>query len=511
MALEGVRIVDLKEISSYEEVTSDQEFGLFTDNEDFRISTTTVAEFVHQKFSKPYTDEETARATEAEREGLAEAKRYTDNEADRATQAEQGLQTAVQEEALTARNAEQQLGSSLSAEQLRAEGIETALRTDVNKATDDIAILTDEVESARGNYPALNSRLNSIIGNLASTTNGLTAEVNRATQAETALQADLNAEADRATQAEIVLQADLNAEADRATQAEIVLQTDLNAEADRATHTETALQTDLNAEADRATHTETALQNDLNSVTAEVIEARGVNIDVNTRFVSNEASISELARLTAALRGTGGYVKAFNFGSETPSQDAITTYVLSQIPGITADEIFNGTRVENLYNYHVWVLANTPDTNPPVFEWMDGLIDTVGIMSSTTLGLGKSSTNVQGVSANPTTGELKLVEAKAPLNITLSDSSASSTLPATGLITTILQTIRNCLKYLSTAITTEVTDRTNADQTLQTAINTEITNRTNADSTLQTAINTKAPLASPALTGTPTCPTATIP
>ncbi|MHB9296817.1 hypothetical protein PilKf_02600 [Pillotina sp. SPG140] len=40
---------------------------------------------------------------------------------------------------------------------------------------------------------------------------------------------------------------------------------------------------------------------------------------------------------------------------------------------------------------------------------------------------------------------------------------------------------------------------------------TEVTNRTNANSTLQTAINTKAPLASPAFTGTPTCPTATIP
>ncbi len=83
---------------------------------------------------------------------------------------------------------------------------------------------------------------------------------------------------------------------------------------------------------------------------------------------------AELHAEIESVDGKGGYVHYFNFGVAEPEQADITAYVKSQIwPGAEAEhadtEIFNGTRVENEFDGVVWVLANTPDTDPPVFSW----------------------------------------------------------------------------------------------------------------------------------------------
>jgi len=73
-----------------------------------------------------------------------------------------------------------------------------------------------------------------------------------------------------------------------------------------------------------------------------------------------------------SFAGRGGFLKAFDFGMETPDQIDLTNYALSQIPFISnPTDIFNSTRVINLFNNHTWVLTNTQDTDPPIFEWTD--------------------------------------------------------------------------------------------------------------------------------------------
>lgn len=62
--------------------------------------------------------------------------------------------------------------------------------------------------------------------------------------------------------------------------------------------------------------------------------------------------------------------------------------------------------------------------------------------------------------------------------------------------------------YVEAATAAEAALRTSADNTLQGNITSEAATRLAADNTLQTNINAKADLASPALTGTPTAPTA---
>jgi len=70
--------------------------------------------------------------------------------------------------------------------------------------------------------------------------------------------------------------------------------------------------------------------------------------------------------------GRGGFLNAVDFGTAAPSQQQLTDYALSQITNIENPTlIWNGTRVNNLFNGHTWILTNTPDTEPPIFEWND--------------------------------------------------------------------------------------------------------------------------------------------
>jgi len=68
--------------------------------------------------------------------------------------------------------------------------------------------------------------------------------------------------------------------------------------------------------------------------------------------------------------GRGGYLNAFDFGTFLPTQEELTNQALSQISSIANPlQIWNGTKIVNLFNNYLWVLTNTPDTDPPVFEW----------------------------------------------------------------------------------------------------------------------------------------------
>jgi hypothetical protein len=50
---------------------------------------------------------------------------------------------------------------------------------------------------------------------------------------------------------------------------------------------------------------------------------------------------------------------------------------MTQIAGITdPSQIWNGTKVVNEFDHHLWILTNTQDTNPVIFEWTDqGITD----------------------------------------------------------------------------------------------------------------------------------------
>lgn len=112
-----------------------------------------------------------------------------------------------------------------------------------------------------------------------------------------------------------------------------------------------------------------------------------------TRRISAEGYLKPLTLRVDALEGVGGNLNAYDFGTGTPTQEQLTVYAIGQIwPGYTdlsynednpaqstfkdaggnphtAAEIFNATRVKNLSDDSVFMLTNTQDTEPKVFDW----------------------------------------------------------------------------------------------------------------------------------------------
>jgi len=95
--------------------------------------------------------------------------------------------------------------------------------------------------------------------------------------------------------------------------------------------------------------------------------------------------ITELAKRTAFLKrevdtivglSPGGFLDAYDFGND-PSQQVLTDYALLKIGGTDQLQIWNGTRVKNLFDGNIWILVNTPDTEPPIFEWINNGPETI--------------------------------------------------------------------------------------------------------------------------------------
>jgi hypothetical protein len=112
--------------------------------------------------------------------------------------------------------------------------------------------------------------------------------------------------------------------------------------------------------------------------------------DLQDQIDGNTAKIN-------AVKGRGGYLIAHDFGTHTPSQDDLNAYALSQIHSEDPLDIWNGTHVKNIYvdpatvdethpdgipDNHVWALTNTPDTDPPIHEWVDDGFDSVSEFSN---------------------------------------------------------------------------------------------------------------------------------
>lgn len=154
--------------------------------------------------------------------------------------------------------------------------------------------------------------------------------------------------------------------------------------------------------------------NDNSTISGDTIKSKldehSENINKNTTSIHNinsnvekinktdETQNQEIANLKARTQGTGGYLNSYNFDETTPSQDDLTNYALQQIGITEKSEIFNGTKIINESNNHLWILTNTPDSEPPVFEWEDlGEVQNISVATNKLLGLVKGSTeNLKG-------------------------------------------------------------------------------------------------------------------
>ena len=114
--------------------------------------------------------------------------------------------------------------------------------------------------------------------------------------------------------------------------------------------------------------------------------------NLENKDIEQDLIINDTKRRVDNLSSAGGYLTAVNFGVATPSQETLTNYAKVQIQVSDQLEIWNGTKVKNTFNGHTWVLTNTPDTIPAVFEWIDNGIDYINVATDLALGIVKGST-----------------------------------------------------------------------------------------------------------------------
>lgn len=83
-----------------------------------------------------------------------------------------------------------------------------------------------------------------------------------------------------------------------------------------------------------------------NRAVISVVKEKPMTTKINKNQINGlNTWLSEIIEDIAALSGLGGYINSYDFGTATPTQQALTDYTLTQIPNISASEIFNGTKV----------------------------------------------------------------------------------------------------------------------------------------------------------------------
>jgi hypothetical protein len=117
-----------------------------------------------------------------------------------------------------------------------------------------------------------------------------------------------------------------------------------------------------------AINTEAAARNHAVNEEAQTRAAADSNLQGN--IDDTNSNVQNLRYDFNAWIGRGGYLEAYDFGVYIPTQEQLTNQALAQISTISEpSEIWNGTKIVNLANNYLWVLTNTPNTDPPIFEW----------------------------------------------------------------------------------------------------------------------------------------------
>ena len=145
----------------------------------------------------------------------------------------------------------------------------------------------------------------------------------------------------------------------------------------------------------------TAIKTNSDSISGVTIKEKldNLNTDVERLDNYNASQDDKIYDLQTRTKGMGGYLNAYNFGdlsklTEEERQNKLTEYALQQIGVTERDRIFNGTKIINDFDKHLWILTNTPDSTPTVFEWEDlGVEQKTSIATDSLLGLIKGSTS----------------------------------------------------------------------------------------------------------------------
>ena len=100
-----------------------------------------------------------------------------------------------------------------------------------------------------------------------------------------------------------------------------------------------------------------------------------------------------ITALQTKINGHGGYLTAYNFKKNEPTQDELTNYAINELGVTNKKEVQDQTRVKNLYDNNVWILNNrAQDDGTEIYNWVNDGNGEISIATDTTLGIVKGST-----------------------------------------------------------------------------------------------------------------------
>lgn len=225
----------------------------------------------------------------------------------------------------------------------------------------------------------------------------------------------------------------------------------------------------------------TAIRDDQGKITPQDIRDSNESYDnqieeINNHLVQHDKDIQRIDSvnqtqqdkiddLLTRTQGMGGYLNAYDFETSTPTQEELTQYAIQDIGNISQqNEIYNGTKVKNLYDNHIWVFNDDPELQNP---WSDQGTDAI-IADANNDGL-------HGL----VTGSYEDLEGSIDIkgHITINGLKEK------------LNSIDSVNNDLQNQITQEVEDRIEGDNTLQTNLTNEISRAQEAEKTLQENID----------------------
>ena len=122
-----------------------------------------------------------------------------------------------------------------------------------------------------------------------------------------------------------------------------------------------------------------------------------LNDGISSQNTKNKEQDDKIYSLETKTSGMGGYLNANNFGdlsnkTKEEIQTLLTSYAKQEIGVTEQSSIFNGTKVINSFDKHLWILTNTPTSNPAVFDWSDqGETKEIAVATNDLFGLVKGS------------------------------------------------------------------------------------------------------------------------
>lgn len=412
--------------------------------------------------------------------------------------------------------------------------LQTNLNTEVDRATakeNEIAgNLTAEINTRTSEVATLTTNLATEVSNR---TTAINDEVTARSDADTALQNNINTEKARAEAAELALDTKITDEVTRATGAEALLQTNIDNEKARAEEVETQLGADIAAEETRAIAAEGVLQANINTENTRAIAAENKlttdlakEVTDRTEAIAQEVSDRNAAIQTAVTQSIIPRVNEeydlgspeFKFRSLYVSGNTIyigDTALSSSSGAITLPEgsTINDLLIasENYVDDSVSAEATLRETRDT--EITNLLDDEVSRATNaeTALETAINDESAARIAADTTLTTNLNKEIEDRIDAVTAEKVRAEA--AESLLTTNLETevVRAQQKEneLSAALTLETSNRisgdnalqglissettraSNAEQALQNSLNNEITARQTADSGLQSQINTE--------------------